>query len=117
MSFPNLEKVTGRLRLFGKFLETIHLPKIKTVGRLEIGGSYSGWQNEKLTNVDFLSTLNSVETLEIKFCKFLTDYSGLKKAVESGGINESIWNKRTVHSNAYNPTFDDLKAGKYVMGD
>lgn len=117
MSFPNLENVTGRLRLFGKFLETIHLPKINTVGRLEIGGSYSGWQNEKLTNVGFLSTLSSVETLEIKFCKFLTDYSGFKRAVESGGITESIWNERTVHSNAYNPTFDDLKAGRYVKED
>ena len=48
---------------------------------------------KKLTNVGFLSTLSSVETLEIKFCKFLTDYSGFKRAVESGGITESIWNE------------------------
>ncbi len=117
MSFPNLQKVTGKLRLFGKFLETIYLPKIETVGRLEIGGSYSGWQNEKLTHLNFLSTLTSVETLEIKYCKFLTDFSGLKKAVESGSITAAKWNEKSVHHNAYNPTFDDLKAGRYVKED
>ncbi|RNC64500.1 hypothetical protein D7D25_11385 [Proteiniphilum sp. X52] len=114
MSFPNLETVTGKLSLFGKFLESIQLPKLTSVGRLEIGGSYSGWQNEKLTNLNFLSTLSSVGTLEIKFCKFLTDYSGLKKALDSGSITAENWTAKTVHDNAYNPTFEDLKAGRYV---
>ncbi len=114
ISFPNLEKVTGKLSLFGKLLENIQLPKLTSVGRLEIGGSYSGWQNEKLTNLNFLSPLASMETLEIKFCKFLTDYSGLKKAVDSGSITAEKWTVKTVHDNAYNPTFEDLKAGQYV---
>lgn len=114
ISFPNLTKVTDKLSLFGKYLETIRLSKLTSVGELEIGGSYSGWQNEKLTNLDFLSSLTSVETLEIKFCKFLTDYSGLTKAVESGSITEKNWHAGSVHDNAYNPTYEDLKAGRYV---
>lgn len=114
MSFPRLEKVTGKLSLFGKLLETVYLPKLTSVGILEAGGSWSGWQNEKLTHLNFLSALTSVEKLEIKFCKFLTDFSGVKKAVESGSITEKKWNNSTVHDNAYNPTFEDLKAGRYV---
>ncbi|WP_286856241.1 hypothetical protein [Proteiniphilum sp. UBA5431] len=114
MSFPNLEKVIGKLSLFGKFLEAVYLPKLTSVGNLEVGGSWSGWQNEKLTDLSFLAALTSVEKLEIKFCKFLTDFSGLKKAVESGSITEKKWNGNTVHDNAYNPTFEDLKAGRYV---
>lgn len=112
--FPRLEKVSNKLSLFGKFLEKIHLPKIISVGNLEIGGSYAGWQNEKLTNLDFLSTLTSVTAVEIKFCKYLTDYSGLKKAVDSGSINKNNWMPKSIHDNAYNPTFEDLKAGRYV---
>ncbi|MDD2245533.1 MAG: hypothetical protein PHI70_00040 [Proteiniphilum sp.] len=114
MSFPNLEKVIGKLSLFGKFLETVYLPKLTSVGNLEVGGSWSGWQNEKLVDLNFLAALTSVGKLEIKFCKFLTDYSGLKKTVESGSITEKKWNGNTVHDNAYNPTFEDLKAGRYV---
>ncbi len=79
MSFQ-LEKVIGKLSLFGKFLEAVYLPKLTSVGgNLEVGGSWSGWQNEKLTDLSFLAALTSVEKLEIKFCKFLTDFSGLKK--------------------------------------
>lgn len=114
LSFPNLKKVTGKLVLFGKLLETVNIAKLVSVGRIEIGGSYSGWQNEKLTNLDFLTSLTSLETLEIKFCKFLTDYLGLKKAVDAGSITAEKWTTETVHDNAYNPTFEDLKAGRYV---
>lgn len=114
ISFPRLEKVSGKLSIFGKFLEDIQLPKLTSVGRLEVGGSYSGWQNEKLTNLNFLTSLTSLETLEIKFCKVLTDYSGLKNAVNSGSITAENWTAKAVHDNAYNPTFEDIKAGRYV---
>lgn len=114
MSFPNLVKVTNKLRLFGKFLETVYLPKVTSVGHLEVGGSWSGYQNEKLKNLNFLSSLTSIETLEIVFCKFLTDYSGLENAVKAGTLSSKNWNETTVRDNAYNPTFEDLKAGRYV---
>lgn len=112
LSLPALETINGDCRIItanymGEF-EEFNIPKLKTInGTLDFSGEY--YTNNKLTNLDFFATLNSLKAVTIKYNKVLVDFSGLKNALSS--ISEKGW---IVTDNAYNPTYTDAKAGKLI---
>ena len=80
--------------------------------KISIGDSDPDTPNEALTNLNGFSSLSRAGFVEISFCLQLTDYSGLRKAIDADGITADKWE---VHDNAYNPTFEELKAGLYIQ--
>lgn len=112
LSLPALETINGDCRIItanymGEF-EEFNIPKLKTInGTLDFSGEY--YTNNKLTNLDFFATLNSLKAVTIKYNKVLVDFSGLKNALSS--ISEKGW---IVTDNAYNPTYTDAKARKLI---
>ena len=90
-------------------LERVDFQKLTTVDKLQIVSYYPVNNNSKLTDLNGLSALNHVRSLETKNLKVFTDYSFLKTVVENGALQEI---KAT--GNAYNPTLEDLQEGKYV---
>lgn len=86
----------------------INLPKLRTIkGKLTIRGSS---KNTTLLNLDGLSSLTKVNSVMITNNSNLSNFSGLKNAISSlpSGID---W---TASGNAYNPTYQDMKDGKYI---
>lgn len=115
LDMPTLEKVGGDLDLQTKYFKDANLPKLTEVGAIKFGGRGYWEQNESLTHLNFLSHLQKVKRVEIAYCTVLMDYSGLKQLVENGQINESNWTSSKVNNNLYNPTYQDLKAGRYKL--
>lgn len=115
LDMPALEKVGGDLDLQTKYFKDANLPKLTEVGAIKFGGRGYWEQNESLTHLNFLSHLQKLKKVEIMYCTVLMDYSGLKQLVENGQINESNWTSNKVNNNLYNPTYQDLKAGRYKL--
>ena len=115
LDMPALEKVGGDLDLQTKYFKDANLPKLTEVGAIKFGGRGNWEQNESLVNLNFLSHLQKLKKVEIAYCTVLMDYSGLKQLVENGQINESNWTSSKVNNNLYNPTYQDLKAGRYKL--
>lgn len=114
LDMPMLEKVGGDLNLQNKNLESANIPQLKEVGSILIGSEGSWDKNTVLTNINFLSGIQKTKKIFIRYCTNLTDFSGIKQLVENGQINKDNWNNKSINNNAYNPTFEDLKAGKYT---
>lgn len=113
INFPELKVVGTECNLRSKEIKEVHLPKLQKVQKLLIGGRGAWQKNTTLTNLDFLSPLQELKTLEISYCYELYDYTGIKHLVESGQINEKNWNSKAVNNNLYTPSFQDLQAGRY----
>lgn len=65
-------------------------------------------ESSAITNLDFLSNLDTVDdTLIIALNPNLIDFCGLNNAVDQNGITGTY----TVVDNAYNPTLQDLVDG------
>lgn len=65
--------------------------------------------NQELVDLNGFSSLKNVQSIEIKNQAALVSFSGLKNALSSFGTTQ--W---SVSNNAYNPTYDQLKAGQWV---
>lgn len=95
--------------------EDIHLPMLESVGTLTItSNTYVAEKfNNTLTNLNFLPNLKEVtssnnNSVQISRQTALTDFTALKTIIE-GLTQASQW---SVSNNAYNPTFEEAKAGK-----
>lgn len=118
LDLPALEKVNGDCNIATSYttglqLTDINLPSLTTVeGLLTIAGYRSYLPNTELTNLDGFSSLTNVGSLAIRYNSVLADYSGLEKAVPS--LSSSTC---TIISNAYNPGYESLTAGKWTPED
>ena len=125
MDFPKLRKVGTQLSISTAYAsgqdvimmsaEDIHLPMLESVGTLIItANTYNVSQyNTTLTNLNFLSNLKKVtglsnNSVQVNKQMVLTDFTGLQTVIE-GLTQASEW---SVDNNAYNPTFEEAKAGK-----
>lgn len=115
LDMPLLETVSGTMDLQAKYLKDANFPKLTNVKNLLVGCNGSWNANIELTNLNFLSSLQKVESFKITYCTKLRDYTGIKQLVENGQINESNWTSNKVNNNLYNPTYQDLKAGRYKL--
>ena len=115
LDMPLLETIDGTMDLRTKYLKDANFPKLTNVKNLLVGSDGSWNANIELTNLNFLSSLQKVESFKITYCTKLRDYTGLKQLVENGQINESNWTSNKVNNNLYNPTYQDLKAGRYKL--
>lgn len=114
-SFPKLEKVGGNLLIqtgyeqYGNVYEPVlYYPLLKTVGGTLYLRPYGynetqNMQNTKLTDLNFLVSLESIGGFKIVNHKALASYEGLKKAIKS--CPETNW---IVEDNLYNPTYKQL---------
>ena len=89
-------------------LKSLSFPKLKSIQSLAL----TGWRgNSSLPNLDGFAEVESIGSVRIEKYRALTDYSGLKNAVAHDGLTEKGWK---LEGNGYNPTFEDLKAGRYT---
>lgn len=115
VDMPLLETISGTMNLQAKNLKDANFPKLNDVNSLLIGSNGSWNANTQLTNINFLSSLQKIQSIKITYCRSLLDYTGIKQLVENGQINESNWTSSKVNNNLYNPTYQDLKAGRYKL--
>lgn len=92
-------------------LSSILFPGLETIGgKLTIYAEYADWYpNTALTNLDGFSMLKKVNAIEVSTQSVLESFEGLKNAFPS--INETGWK---AFDNGYNPTYNDLAAGKWI---
>lgn len=111
ISFPKLKEITGNAYFSSwKNITSSHINfnSLTTIGgTLNMEGYYDA-KSSILDNMDFLQSLTSVKTVSIQSFPLLSDFSGLKNALD--GI--SSWSVRRC---AYNPTLADMKDGKYTL--
>ena len=74
------------------------------------GGSSYNKGRIPITNLDFLNSLKVAGAVKIEYCGNLTDFSGLKNILAS--ISGENW---SVKECAYNPTYEDMVAGRYIL--
>lgn len=74
---------------------------------LEFGDYGSYCTHQTLKNLDCFFSLARAGTINIQYLGALKDYSGLKNVINS--VQPDQWNAA---GNAYNPTYQDLVAGK-----
>lgn len=85
-------------------------PALKTIGNnMKIFVDTYSNKNTTLKNLDGFAALENVKGITVENQTALVSYEGLKKAMSSFPANSWITN-----GNSYNPTYDDLKAGKWV---
>lgn len=128
MNFPKLRKVSANFTISTAYIsgkevimmeaDNIHLPALETVGALIVTtNTYNASQyNTTLTNLNFLSGVKKVTgksgaLVQVNRQSSLTDFTGLKNVIE-GLTQASQW---SVNTNAYNPTFEQAKAGKLTQ--
>lgn len=115
LSMPALQTVNGDYIISsGTYnadeLAEIDMPALTTVnGILNISGFSSYYGNSKLKNLDGFPALKSVIGITVSYNSSLTDFKGLKNVLPS--LVASNWK---VSYNAYNPSYEDMLAGKYV---
>lgn len=102
LNLPELESVGG---IFGIMNSTlINCPKLKSVSeKLFISTA------PKCTQVSF-PVLNSVPNIKIESMGQLSDFSTFATVIENGSVTDGNWE---VTGCAYNPTWQDMKDGRY----
>ena len=120
LRFPALEEVTGSMEITTSFvngmyptmLEEIYTPVLKRVGKLVMTSRANDetQYNTTITDLDCFSALERVDVIDIHKQGGLVSFKGLEKAI--GSLDDEMsW---LVGGNAYNPTFEEAKAGKLV---
>ena len=134
ISMPDIRRL-GKLSLsFSSALKTLEMPALEKIGIFEIktplvveninvprleevtesllisGGSSYNKGRIPITNLDFLNSLKVAGAVKIEYCGNLTDFSGLKNILAS--ISGENW---SVKECAYNPTYEDMVAGRYIL--
>lgn len=115
LSLPSLQTVTGDCKIVSGNYQgeatDIQMPSLTTIGGLlTISGYSSYYGNSTMTNLDGFSALTSVNGVTISYNTALVDYSGLRNAIAS--FSSDNW---SATNNAYNPTYQDLSDGKWIM--
>ena len=102
LNLPELESVGG---IFGIMNSTlINCPKLKLVSeKLFISTA------PKCTQVSF-PVLNSVPNIKIESMGQLSDFSTFATVIENGSVTDGNWE---VTGCKYNPTWQDMKEGRY----
>ncbi len=114
LSFPKLKKVNGNftvyIQAYQGYLDGLQVPLLETItGKLTFGGYGSYYTHQTLENLDCFSSLTSAGAITIQYLGALKDYSGLKNVINSVPFDQ--WK---AVGNAYNPTYQDLVAGKWT---
>lgn len=118
-SFPELSTVNGGLSIktgsntYYK-ANSFACPKLKKINgalNIEPQAASSRYRDNTLTSLDF-SSLEQVESITIQSRAVLTDFSSFATIFEKGGITDAAnW---SVTDCGYNPTFEDMQAGRYT---
>ncbi|MDR1339162.1 MAG: hypothetical protein LBK58_03800 [Prevotellaceae bacterium] len=116
-NFPELTDVGGNLNLtsgydYSNYLgfETLNFPKLTTVGgKLSIHSGSTSQNNRQLKNLDGFAALSNVGSIEVSRQASLESYEGLKEVFKT--LPEENWIRPT--NNGYNPSWQDLKDGKW----
>ncbi len=107
LSAPKLERITGDINIQYYGVGRFDLPSLRTIGGSLSLKSTTYYKNETLTNLNDFELLESVGGVVIEYHSVLTDFSGLKNAIN----NSTSW---SVSNCAYNPTLEDMLAGRYT---
>ncbi|MFV0538464.1 MAG: hypothetical protein ACK5M3_14015 [Dysgonomonas sp.] len=113
--FSALESVGGGFTLATGYnadrsLENVLFPALKNIGGAMLIKGYSTTnKNMLLKNLNGFATLEKAKSVEITYQSAIESFEGLKKVFSS--LSASEW-KAT--NNNYNPTYEDLQAGKWV---
>lgn len=93
-------------------VESINVPRLEEVTESLLISGVSSYNQSRvsITDLDFLSSLKVAGSVTIEYCGNLTDFSGLKNVL--GSISGERW---SVTNCAYNPTYEDMVAGKYIL--
>ena len=123
----NSRAIVGEDRKKGLFIQSvseISLPELESVGGLCGFQNYTGLNCPKLKSVSeklFISTapncpqvsfptLNSVPSIKIENNGKLSDFSTFATVIENGSVTDGNWE---VTGCKYNPTWQDMKDGRY----
>lgn len=117
LAYPSLEKVETSFYIQssgnGSLVGSLSFPKLSYIGTTFQLVAYSNPDNDTITNLDTFAALTYIGgNITIQSQTALKSYSGLKNALTKVFAGESTW---TAKFNAYNPTLDDLKAGKWTI--
>ena len=119
LELPALEIVNGEFRVSTSYqngpvemLEEIRVPNLKSVGGLVLtSNAYNADNyNNLITDLSCFSALENAGYVNIQKQAGLVSFEGLEKVIKKLEGNDS-W---TVSENAYNPTFEQVKAGELV---
>ncbi len=108
---PKLKMISGSLSISAEAAMTndgISYPNLETISnKLKI---YTNTTNKKTTGLDF-PNLKSVKQIEITRLQTVTDFTTFGHLFENGVLTEeSQW---SVSRCGYNPTYQDMKEGRY----
>lgn len=109
VSAPLLETIADKMDFNAPHLKELDMPSLKSVKQMDWVVYWPFNQNLTCTDLNGLSALEHVESINFSSLKAFMDYSFARKAVENGSL-KSVSTSR----NAYNPTLQDLIEGKYV---
>lgn len=122
LSFPELIAVGGDLTLgtglaqsYGNAdLSTVNFPKLTTIeGELtikpKVDSDSKSYVNKRLRTLDGFSALKKVRAVSVVNQVALESYAGFAGIISL--LSAQTWN---AEGNGYNPTYDDLAAGKLV---
>ena len=115
LSFPSLTRSEGYFNVLtsgnGSIVSNLSFPKLAYVGDYFQLSAFTNPENNYIKDLDTFSALTYIGgNVTIEGQRALTSFEGLKNTLEKVLEGESLW---TVRNNAYNPTVDDLKAGKW----
>ncbi|MCM1139717.1 MAG: hypothetical protein NC453_14210 [Muribaculum sp.] len=103
INLPQLTKVGGDGVLFSNFTD-IDCPLLQDAGNRMV------LQTATKCETVVLPSLTSVKEILIKNLSKLSDFSTFSKVIENGQVTDGKW---TVTGCKYNPTFQDMKEGRY----
>lgn len=112
-SLPKLTEVRGDIFLdtWADEVESIALPNLKTItGTLNIWNTDEDDSYESLTTLNFAS-LTTVGKIDIQYNGGLKDYSTFSPLFVNSKLTAEQW---VVLNNGYNPSWQDMKDGKYA---
>lgn len=116
INFPMLSRVGGNglvIECSSATIETISFPSLSTIdGHLYIfGGRVPPVKNKNVKHLSFPNLEHASKVTISQFTNML-DFSTFEKLVTSGSVNEENW---SVTSCGYNPTYQDMKEGRYTQ--
>ena len=114
---PKLKTINGKFDIttssfmFGMEADQVSYPNVESISEnLSITCPYSDFGSNGILSIDF-SGLKSVKGISISGQGDVTDFSSFKYLFENNVLTgESQWSVREC---AYNPTYQDMKNGKY----
>ena len=118
---PKLKTINGKFDIatssfmFGMEVDKVSYPNVESISEnLSITCPYSDFGSNGILSIDF-SGLKSVKGISISGQGDVTDFSSFKYLFENNVLTgESQW---SVKECGYNPTFQEMKDGKYKLAE